>query len=317
MKQIWTLFLVLGLSLSGLSFADNEAVPAKMVEETGEEDVIVIQNVSLENSFEERGKAIYLPLKAVSEALGYQVLWYPEDKHVELVKGAQFISLKTTENWFSYSKMAPVALSESAYISEEGRTYVPIDFIDTLLNGTTIVSDDKVEIYFPLEDQAKTAGFVVKSIDGQRIYAELNGGEAYINVDENTIIGRYGETGDLSLADIQVGDRLLVTHPSIMTMIYPPQYVAFNIEILGQTDYHEGTIESIEENDILVNTASGVIRFNLDQKTAVLGMDENTITMEALRVGNHVSVYHSMAMTRSLPPQSYAFKIIADTAIQE
>jgi hypothetical protein len=46
-------------------------------------------------------------------------------------------------------------------------------------------------------------------------------------------------------------------------------------------------------------------------------MDENTITMEALRVGNHASVYHSMAMTRSLPPQSYAFKIIADTAIQE
>lgn len=52
------------------------------------------------------------------------------------------------------------------------------------------------------------------------------------------------------------------------------------------------------------------IRFNLDEATWLMDGESGTLlTMEELK-GKEVIVSHSLAMTRSLPPQSYAYAVI-------
>ena len=71
-----------------------------------------------------------------------------------------------------------------------------------------------------------------------------------------------------------------------------------------------GTVQEVGENSILVKNDQTEIQFNLDESTWLVdGQQGIPVTLQDLQ-GKEVVVSHSMAMTRSLPPQSYAYAII-------
>ena len=73
-----------------------------------------------------------------------------------------------------------------------------------------------------------------------------------------------------------------------------------------------GTVTEVneQENYILVKTEQRDIRFNLDENTWLMdGQTGFPITLAELK-DKEVAVSHSLAMTMSLPPQSYAYAVI-------
>lgn len=71
-----------------------------------------------------------------------------------------------------------------------------------------------------------------------------------------------------------------------------------------------GTVQQVGENSILVKNDQTEIQFNLDESTWLVdGQQGIPVALQDLQ-GKEVVVSHSMAMTRSLPPQSYAYAVI-------
>ncbi len=313
MKKTLAMLLAMGIAASSSAYAATDAVPT-LISANPIQNQITVNGVSLEKEYKTVDEQVYLPIKVVSESLGYQVKWFPEDRHVELIKGAHFITFKTTENYYTFGKMAPMALSAQAFISE-GTTYVPLDFIDEIMQANAFVSDHTVEVLAALQDQVSTGGFVITEIKDGKIHVSQGEGEAYIIPNDETVITSHKTGETLALTDLKVGDTLKVTHPSIMILIYPAQYNAYEIEVLEDVAYNEGTIQSINDDSVLVKTGNDLIQFNFDENSKLTNFNGIKITVEDLRVGNQIKVYHSLAMTRSLPPQSYAFEIFVDTAI--
>ena len=74
------------------------------------------------------------------------------------------------------------------------------------------------------------------------------------------------------------------------------------------TNYGEIVEVNNEEGYVLVKTDLEEIRFNMDENTLLIGNDG--ASRFELATGKKVAVSHSMAMTMSIPAQSYAFAIV-------
>jgi hypothetical protein len=73
---------------------------------------------------------IMVPIRAIAEALGYDVIWNNEQRSVEL--GNKGISFKIGEDNYLYLKTAPIQLGTAPEI-KEGSTYVPISYFRDVL----------------------------------------------------------------------------------------------------------------------------------------------------------------------------------------
>ena len=77
-----------------------------------------------------------------------------------------------------------------------------------------------------------------------------------------------------------------------------------------------GTVQEVnaQENYIMVQTAEDTIRFNVDGSTWLMDGQNGIPVALADLEGKEVAVSHSMAMTMSLPAQSYAYAVIVKGA---
>ena len=66
----------------------------------------------------------------------------------------------------------------------------------------------------------------------------------------------------------------------------------------------------VQAQNILVKNEQTEIQFNLDEKTWLVDGEKGTAIDLADLKGKEVVVAHSMASTRSLPPQSYAYAVV-------
>lgn len=73
---------------------------------------------------------VMVPIRAIAEALGYDVIWNNEQRSVEL--GNKGISFKIGEDNYLYLKTAPIQLGTAPEI-KEGSTYVPISYFRDVL----------------------------------------------------------------------------------------------------------------------------------------------------------------------------------------
>lgn len=307
------LIVVLMLSLiSMFVFATPSNQPMLISENTiaaGHD--LIVNGVVLTPSFDIDGQTVMVPLRVVSEALGYEVKWFASDRHIELNKGNRTIMVKTTENYYALGKMAPTQLASKAII-KKATTYVPLSFVSEMLDAFAHHNDAGVTIESHMGNTVSTSGFIITKIEGNRLFAKYLDGEAVMIVDDNTTYSRYNHQGILSLKDIKIGDTLKLTHPPMMLMIYPPQYAPSHIEVINDVAFTSGVISEIGEDWILVTGLQEDIRFNLSDETLYEPLFHRSITKDDLRLGNKVSAYHSLATTFSIPPQSSAIKIILE-----
>jgi len=98
--------------------------------------VLVINNkgINPENTkvYQNENGFIMVPLRIIGEKLGYEVKWNGIDKPIEIMKGAQYTSIKPGEDYYFYGKMAPITLGIAPEI-KDSVTYVPLQFLNDIL----------------------------------------------------------------------------------------------------------------------------------------------------------------------------------------
>lgn len=267
-----------------------------------------INGVTLPFDFKQVGDEVLIPLRSVSETLGYKVIWEPETKRIIVQKGARIITVETLKNGYALSKMAPEQLSMKPII-ENGVAYVPIVFIETYLEAYAGFDNGSITIEGNLQGNVQTGGIIIDRIEGETIYATLNGQEVHIKLSDTTTYSEYGTEAAIALSDLKPGDQLVITHLPYMIMIYPPQYAAQHIERISDAVFVSGIVTEKGEDWVMVGTLEDGVRLSIGDETAILRGHE-AIGIEDVRLGNRINAYHSLMSTRSIPPQSSAFRII-------
>ncbi len=87
---------------------------------------IVVNNKKIEgvSAYNNEDGTVMVPLRAIAEALGFDVKWDDEQRCVMVGKA---ISLKIDEDNYIYAKTAPIKLGTAPALAE-GLTYVPLSF---------------------------------------------------------------------------------------------------------------------------------------------------------------------------------------------
>lgn len=167
---------------------------------------------------------IMIPLRTISEALGYEVKWNMEKRVIELTKGAHFITAKAEEDYYTFGKMAPMKLGTASELLE-GRTYVPLNFVNDVLRidgqvdetGVITISSEK-------ETYIKKTGTINKVISREKtnqiLIGDMTDGIILNITDQTEITTKDNEK--LTFEDLKEGMEIEAFHDLIMTMSLPP-----------------------------------------------------------------------------------------------
>lgn len=79
-----------------------------------------------------------------------------------------------------------------------------------------------------------TIGEIVPKGEFGVIYVERDVYQAYVTIDENTVITDSGNTKGLTFDDLRIGDRVEISVPEMIIEIYPYQYATERVIILDQ-----------------------------------------------------------------------------------
>lgn len=108
------------------------------------------QAVSLEEApvYVNDAGAKMVPLRAITDALGYQLTWNPEKRQAELSKGAQWTVVQEGKDNYTVNKMAPIQLGTAPVIHNE-KLYVPLAFFAEILKQHVTDADGAISIHTP------------------------------------------------------------------------------------------------------------------------------------------------------------------------
>ncbi|MBW7476155.1 copper amine oxidase N-terminal domain-containing protein [Paenibacillus oenotherae] len=282
------------------------------------------------------GKTVMLPLRALVEALGYKIAWNGETKSAELTRGAQWTSVKVGEDQYSFAKMliklgiAPQSIG--------GKVYVPESFASQVLQADVTRDGKQVNVVQEEKKTMTTQGFVtgiaIKDGKGQ---IHINGaGTAglVLNVDSSTKI--TDEDGkELTWESLLLGMDVEAVHAIFSTLSLPPQTPLYELKVKTKTAEKEilgtaGTIEEVMTGDdgtisVLIkgeglsDRSPAEVRLNLLPETIVAAADGSKLEAAKLVKGSAAIGFYNPMLTKSLPPQGNAWKIIVmpDTETSE
>ena len=105
-------------------------------------DKIVIKDIEyvLKNQMYVSEDIQMIPLREITEILGYEVNWNQKDFIAELSRDNQWITVKPNEDNYSFARMF-IMLGKSSELID-GVTYVPLDFVERVLQLNLNVLDD-------------------------------------------------------------------------------------------------------------------------------------------------------------------------------
>lgn len=251
----------------------------------------------------------YLPVRSLMESYGYEVIYNPETKTVELLKGAGYNAYSLNTNSFIKNKMAPMPLQHKIVV-KDGKTYVSTKDLGENMNLEELEQD-------PAYDTVLVTGLSIASIDKDGVIKSMLGeGEAYVYVDKAKVT-EYGKTDDYKITDKDIGKELLVTNPSFMIAIYPPQYRAIAVEVLPKgTSATTGTIKEVdlgERKSVLIQKEGYMdVLILINEDTKIENLKGEKIDLKDLKTGSNITSYHSSAMTKSIPGQTNGFKLVVE-----
>ncbi len=192
------------------------------------------------NVYEDDGTYM-IPVRKVSERLGYEISWNNELKQVNIVKDLNSCSLKNGEVYYFKGK-EPIKLSKAPE-TKGGVTYVPLEFFSAILKEQIIVTGSNLGLYktevnvieketldmegyvksITVDEDRKTLSL---SIDNER--SEMPISQLILHVVDDTEILDDSDK-KIKFEDIKVGDRLEFVTPRYMTMSLPAQTTAKKI----------------------------------------------------------------------------------------
>lgn len=100
--------------------------------------------IELEGNIYKSNNIHMIPLRQIAEELGYDVLWNNDEQSVELRKDTQWTKVTIGEDNYNFAKML-VKLGKAPEITNF-KTYVPVSFLEEVLNLKIEISEGILEI---------------------------------------------------------------------------------------------------------------------------------------------------------------------------
>lgn len=289
------------------------------------------QHIEQAAIFDKGQQTVLVPLRDVAESLGFEVKWNNELKAAEVNKGAIFSYAKVGEDRYPFAKMYKTLGAEPRLLN--GNTYVPVAFLDEILQAEVNVTDDAVTVVDEESDIAPvrtgTITTINKSEDG-KVSFQLNGYETGIilHVSEDTKI-TTADGKELKPQDLKLGMEVEATHQKYMAMSMPPQSGAITIvvkssletpEVVGTAGKvvsiekdQEGTYKMLVEGQGLTENAPEKVALIINEDTKIVSAKDNKeLAPEDLKADMKVFAYYGPKLTRSLPPIGVAEKIVVE-----
>lgn len=185
----------------------------------------------------------FVPVRALCEALGMEVLWDNDAELVTIVKMPIYVTFSPEADAYTFAKTAPMQLGSAPFVKND-RTYVPAVFISEILqqefaiaeNGdvsVTAVIDNSVGAII-VETAAENGNLTITVNDSKR------GEEVVVNITNETVI--VDENGSVLTSDALVKDASIkVEYADFMTMSIPPITNAVKIQVMGSVAEAEET----------------------------------------------------------------------------
>ncbi|MGE5701889.1 MAG: copper amine oxidase N-terminal domain-containing protein [Clostridia bacterium] len=284
--------------------------------------------------YEDEHEHYMLPLRQAAEKLGYTLKWNQEKRMLELTKGQRFIMLQIGKDQYNINKMA-VTLGDAPKL-QNGKTYVPLAFFSEILKENVVVNDrfhlsitggdaDPAVHIAPVKEGTITD--VVQGKEG--FFVTINGFANGIRLginDKTEIVTVDGKK--LTVDDLKPGMTISATVGPAMTLSIPPQAMATKIivtetgaELLGTegaitqiTTLPDGTKTVVIEKGVaLGGKGFESVVLKLSDKTELFStLDNSKVKADQLKEGQTIIAFYGPMVTKSLPPQAQAVKILVN-----
>lgn len=273
-----------------------------------------------------------IPLRAVTEALGFELTWNGTTKSANLINGAIYTTVKAGEDVYTINKMN-TKLGTAAQLNG-GMLYVPASFVSQVIHQSMIVKGNSIVISSAEQHMSITGVITAINSDDKYPSVQINGvgpEGVILNVGEDTVLENADGT-KITLKDLHIGMTIKAEHSMIMTMSLPPQTPTYKITVLDQKVENDllgtagtiGEVESDAEGNLSI-FIKGTGLDDLSQNQVILGLTDATILVNTngdavksseLVKGVQVIGFYSPMLTRSLPPIGTAAKVVV-TAVQK
>ncbi|MGM1046394.1 MAG: copper amine oxidase N-terminal domain-containing protein [Bacillota bacterium] len=278
----------------------------------------------------QESKQIMLPLREISEALGYEIKWNAKERSAELTKQDTpvWTLVQTDKDQYNVNKMN-VELG-SAPVNNLGNLYVPAKFFSDVLHHSVAVDGARVSITSEAEDvKTMTSSGVITAVhnDADRKAVHINGAGTegtILNVDENTVI--LNAAGDkIELKDLSLGLDIDVEHSLAMTMSLPGQTYAYEIKVKKDFEVKDwigtsGSVTEVASSDAgtkitvkgfgMTETSPEEVVLNLSPETIIVDQDGKEVKASELKKEDKLLAFYSPVLTKSLPPIGNASKLV-------
>ncbi|KRE51398.1 copper amine oxidase N-terminal domain-containing protein [Paenibacillus sp. Soil724D2] len=269
-----------------------------------------------------------LPLRAVTESLGFKLTWNQETLSVDLLKGSVFTTVKTGEDRYAINKMFTTLGTAPELV--DNKLYVPASFVSKVLHGSVTTKGASVSIAMKKDVKKVQTTGVITSIrpvdDYTAIQIQGIGTEGMIlNVNKDTEYQMLDGT-KLSLSDLHVGLTVTAEHSMATTLSLPPQTSTSKITVLDTKREANslgtaGVVEEVRGDDKgnmsllvkgtgLTETSPSEVVLQISDKTAIVDKNGDKVEKAALVKGANVIGFYGPALTKSLPPIGQAWKIV-------
>ena len=295
---------------ASLAMAQDDEI--MLISENGESSIYV-NDVLLDKTTKNVGENEFLPLRAVCEALGFEVQWIEESRTIEIVKLPVYITCSPDRDGYTFAKTAPMLLGSAPTLIDD-LTYVPQNFVDEIVGCSLIVEDGAYHIYTamvePEVETVEVTGEIVELIyDENENLVQIVTGDAEDPM--NQLVFNLSEEL-ISLAkemNLEVGMTISGTAKAMLTASIPPQQPLLTLEVVGaQPETVEITAEIVEliydENNKLVQIVTGDSENPMEQ--LIFNLSEELIEKADslnLEVGKTIVGDAAMLQTMSIPPQ--------------
>lgn len=284
-----------------------------------EDYTISVNGVQLEKKgYLENGK-VMVPVRAIAEALGFEVTWNGEAQRVELLRGANYITFRIGVDGYTFAKTAPMPLGV-APVEINGTTFVPVNFAEEILHTDVAVDPAGVVTIADAAEAHVSAEAVISDVkDGVVEIEDAEMGTVILHIGDMTeLIGANGET--ITVSALEKDMKVLVVYGDVMMESLPPQNVPISITVAAEAEKAEdaetvsvtGTVLSAEEGQITIGEdaekPATQLALNVDENTKVT-KDGEAITLADIKAGDEIAAVHAAAMTKSIPAQAYAYEI--------
>lgn len=191
---------------------------------------------------------LYLPLRNVAEALGYEVKWQQETKTVILKKDGLSISLGIGQNEYKATDASGheriSSLSASPKL-ETGHTFIPAEFVPTFLGQ--LVTLDGPHIKISAEEFHVSWGFVLSSEKDA-----LTIGQTKKSALEESHVLTLSPQSLIQASALKPGDYVVAITSLISAKSLPPQTPTHMVYKLSQPAHAVGKISKIDKNQFSI-----------------------------------------------------------------